>query len=363
MKINLGDIDKEQFYVNEHKIGDEVVFLVTPKEMGCEWSQENKIFRSSVWNSKGELISASFPKFVNYGEKPEVFPVPTSLNNTTIVEKVDGSTLIVSKYKGQFIKRTRGSMDATQMEKNGFEIELLMDKYPTITKGGTAFYNSYDDDWSFSLIFEWVSPINKIVLSYNEADIKLIGIIDHHDYSLWTQVALNGASKQLGVSRPKTYTFNTITDLITTVQSWVNLEGVCWYHSNGQSIHKIKSYQYLKCHAFKSNLSINNTMEMWFELNKPDYDGFMKLVTDKFDWECAKMVEENIKKILAAYDSVKVMIDQWKLFVTPLKSKSRKDAAEIILTVNQKYSSYLFKLLSNKELEDGDLKKIIVELI
>ena len=100
MKIDLNTIDRESFYVNEHVWNGERVYLVVPKEMGCVWTQENKIFRSSVWNYDGELISASFPKFVNWGEKPETFPTPSSLDNTTIVDKLDGSTLIVSKYKG-----------------------------------------------------------------------------------------------------------------------------------------------------------------------------------------------------------------------------------------------------------------------
>ena len=134
MKVDLQSIDLTQFYVNEHVLNGELVYLVIPRQIGCVWNKQNKIFRSSVWNSKGELISASFQKFVNFGENPEIFPVPISLKNCVVMEKLDGSTLIVSKYKGQYIIRTRGTIDAGRMEKNGFEIEIfnILDKFKTI---------------------------------------------------------------------------------------------------------------------------------------------------------------------------------------------------------------------------------------
>ena len=90
MKIDLAKINTEQFMVHQHIVDGEVLHLVQPQHISAKWTQENKIFRSSVWNNDGELVSASFPKFVNFGEAPEVFPLPSSLNKTTIVEKIDG---------------------------------------------------------------------------------------------------------------------------------------------------------------------------------------------------------------------------------------------------------------------------------
>ena len=111
MKINIESIDTDSFYVNQHILNGETMFLVIPKQMGCNWNKDNLHFRSSVWNFSGDLVSASFSKFFNFGEKPELSPLPNNLNGSTIVTKIDGSTIIVSKYKGNFIIRSRGTVD------------------------------------------------------------------------------------------------------------------------------------------------------------------------------------------------------------------------------------------------------------
>src|SRR4051812_44284515 len=94
MKIDLQAVDKTQFMMHEHIVNGEVLTLIQPVHIGATWNQDNKKFRSSVWNSEGKLVSAGFPKFTNWGEKPEQFPVPKSLTGCTVTEKLDGSLLI-----------------------------------------------------------------------------------------------------------------------------------------------------------------------------------------------------------------------------------------------------------------------------
>ena len=127
MKIDFKNYNLEEFNLNTGLIAGENCILVTPKVIGVKWTQENKIFRSSIWDVRGNLVSASFSKFTNWGESPEEFPVPNSLKNCTVVEKMDGSLLSVTKYKGQYILRTRGTFDAHAME-NGHELEIFKEK-------------------------------------------------------------------------------------------------------------------------------------------------------------------------------------------------------------------------------------------
>ena len=90
MKINLHEIDRESFYVNDHQLGNETVYLVTPKQQGCEWNVNNVIFRSSMWDGDGLPVSLSFKKFANWGEKPTIFPVPENLDKCNLINKEDG---------------------------------------------------------------------------------------------------------------------------------------------------------------------------------------------------------------------------------------------------------------------------------
>ncbi len=77
-----------------------------------------------------------------------------------MVEKLDGSLLIVSKYNGQYILRTRGTVDASIMA-NGHELEIF--KNTILSK-----LADNNDTWDYSVLFEWLSPINKIVLNYGD---------------------------------------------------------------------------------------------------------------------------------------------------------------------------------------------------
>jgi len=361
MKIDLNIINRESFYINEHIWNGETVYLVTPKELGCEWNQDNIIFRSSVWNSDGELISASFPKFVNWGEKPDVFPVPTSLNSATVVEKLDGSTLIISKYKGNIMIRTRGTIDASKLEKNGDEIEIFKSLVlPKILKAK----DTNQDTWSWSYIFEWTSPRNKIVLDYgNKPEFLLIGLVYHSQYILMLQDGLDSLARFLDVPRPQTYTFNAINELISNVQAWEGKEGVCVYSNGGQTIHKVKAFQYLKLHAFKSSATLNNTIELYFELGKPDYTEFVDKITEKFDYECCQLILPFIRTILTAHRHIRDIIANLNVFVEPLKNLPRKDAAAIIIEKQPEYKSYCFTILSGKLLDDNELKKLIYSVL
>jgi len=358
MVTDLTVIDETQFDVVPHLLCGETVYLVTPKRMGVNWNQSNKIFRSSVWNSSGELISASFFKFVNWGEKPEVFPVPHSLHGATIVEKLDGSLLIVSKYKGEFIIRTRGTVDATKLD-NGHEIELFKSKHSLVLN------HDMSETWDHSVLFEWTTPTNRIVIDYGtEPEWKLIGLIYHDDYSLAGQDTLDFVANKLNLRRPETFTFRSTEELISSVEQWKGKEGVCVYSKAGQEIHKVKGFEYLKLHYFKSNATFENTVDLFFEFGMPTYQEFQTKLVEHFDWECANMVLGFTSTICDGFKEVNKIVSSMKEYVEPLKTVSRKEAAQKILGsfANTNRGSYCFQLLDGKILDKDCLKKLLYQV-
>ena len=364
MKIDLSIINTESFHVNDVVVNGELMYLVIPKEMGCVWTQENKIFRSSVWSFDGELISAGFFKFVNLGENPEVFPVPTSLKNATVMAKVDGSALIISKYKGEFIIRTRGTVDASKMEKNGHEIEIF--KKEILSKLSE---HDTNDTWNYSLIFEWTSKLNKIVIDYGEVpQFFFIGAVNHEDYSLWTQKLLNEYAKLLSLVRPETYTFTTLTDLVENVNLWKGREGVVIYHKNDQEIHKCKAMDYLIKHRFKSNATLENTIELFFNFDMPSYQEFETKLVEMFDWECFTMIQNFLSIICDGWKEVKEIENGLKKFVESVKSlPTRKDQAlKIISSYGGEKNSragMVFTLLDGKPLDKNQRMKLLYQVL
>lgn len=366
MKIDLTAIDTSQFMVHPHIINGNTVYLVQPQHIGCKWTQQNKHFRSSLWDSDGNLISAGMPKFVNWGENPDNFPVPTSLKDTNIVEKLDGSLLIVTKWKGQFILRTRGTVDATKLD-NGYELEIF--KETILSKIiGSAHDLSCGDTWDFSLLFEWVSPIQRIILSYgDQPEWYLVGYVDHEDYQLLRQSAINELANDMGWKRPPSYTFPSIEDLMSNVEQWKGKEGVVVYSNHDQTLHKLKALEYLTKHRFKSEATLENTLDLYFSMGKPSYQEFEKKLIEAFDYECFEMVRGFISTICDAHKNVQQIVDGFDYFIenTLKPLPTRKDQAQRVLasygTTNR--ASFIFAKLDGRTLSDDQMKKLFWQVL
>lgn len=358
--------DYNEFDIKQENIAGDECILVTPKHIGATWDRNNIIFRSSIWRKSDFFpISLSFKKFVNFGEKEDVFPAPKSLKNSTVVVKEDGSTLILSKYKGEFIIRTRGTFDAAKMEKNGFEIQIFRDTIlkdylkinlnnPTVTSA----------TWDYSIIFEWTSPLNKIVIDYGDKPLwYLIGWINHSDYSLLSQSALDALAKSYNWLRPQTYHFNDLVELVEAVKAWKDKEGVCWYH--GQNITKVKSDLYLIKHAFKENASLEAVIDFFISYGKPSYSEFIAKLSEQFDYECISQVQGFISQTIDGYKEVLAIHNHMKEFVSNLNGLSRKEQAEKIIAAYgiTNRSGMVFAALDNKPLADKDAKKLLFQVL
>ena len=363
MKIDISSIDRTQFMVHEHSLNGEIVHLIQPQHIGTKWHQDNKHMRSVVVNYEGEVISAGFPKFTNWGENPDNFPVPNSLRNCTVMEKLDGSLLIVSKYNGQYILRTRGTVDASTMA-NGHELELFKDTILKTLESKIVTWST----WKFSILFEWVSPLNRIVLNYgDEPDWYLVGMICHDDYELYSQSDLDDVADQHNIKRPATYTFSNVNDLLQNVDQWKGKEGVCVYSKNDQSIHKVKSADYLIKHRFKSEATLENTLDLYFSYGKPLYQEFESKLTETFDYECFEMVRGYASQICDASKEVNKIVDGFKSFIdNQLKVLStRKEQAQKVISSysESNRSSMIFSLLDGKTLTADQHKKLFWQVL
>jgi hypothetical protein len=364
MEIDLSDIDRKNFTVNEHIVNRELVYLVQPVHVGVNWTQENKIFRSSVWDSDGNLVSGGFPKFTNWGENPINFPVPTSLKNTSIVEKIDGSLLIVSRWRGNYILRTRGTVDATKLD-NGYELETF--KRNILPKLDFE-CGQREDTWIVSFLFEWVSPTQRIILNYGDVpQWFLVGLVWHNNYALATQATLNDTAQRHELLRPSSYTFPTIEDLMVNVERWKGKEGVVIYSGDGQVLHKVKALEYLTKHRFKSEATLENTLNLYFSMGRPEYKEFEKKLIEAFDYECFEMIRGFISVIYDASKEVQKIVDGIDLFIknTLIHLPSRREQSLKILSSygNTNRSSFVFTRLDGKSLTNDQLIKLFWQVL
>jgi len=364
MKIDLSKIDTENFQVKEGMIGDEKMFLVQPKHMGCSYTKDALIFRSSMWNEQGELVSSGFKKFFNWGESADISPVPETLDNTNLILKIDGSLLVVSKYKGQWIHRTRGTFDAGSLP-NGFEVAKLEYKYPLVYP-----FKGENDTWDFSLLFEWVSDKNQIIIKYeNCPDFWLVGAINHKDYSLYSQQDLDIIAEKCCLKRPPRYHFENTLDMIKQVQEFKGKEGLVVYSNNDQVLHKVKGAEYLWLHHLKSELSsTEKILDVWLAWDRPDKQDFYDTVKTRFSFELAEYCKPNMEKICNIAMAVDTLIFEMTQFVNKEVKQflTRKEQAQVIIENCKEsfYRPFLFQKLDGKDIElDEPYKKMMLHIM
>jgi hypothetical protein len=348
----------EEFRITEHTIAGAPVVHVVPNFIGCKWDLSNLQFRSSVWDGE-KCISAGFKKFFNLGEKPDLYPpLPEDLKGVSCVEKIDGSCLIVSRYRDQVIARTRGTVDARRME-NGHEIDYLQKKYPM----------AFDVPFGYTYLYEWTTPTNRIVLDYgDEPQLFLVGAIENSTYRLETQEKLDELARILGVRRPRRYTFSSLQNMVETVAAFEEAEGVCAYYNDDQNIVKIKGVRYLTLHAFKSQCTLDNLLDIYMTLRSslnfvPSLDGFFEYIERNFDYECAVQARPLMYSIVASAGLLEAEICFLRDVIERFQGSPKKDFALYVLEHHKPVSAIAFHLWDKpgKPVADKILRKAIYE--
>jgi hypothetical protein len=360
MKIKFEEYDLTEFLIKDGVFCGNYSKLITPNHVGTKFTQKNKIFRSSIWSNIGLLLSAGLPKFVNFLENPENFPVPLTIDNCSFVEKIDGSLCCIDFVDNQISTRTRGTFSVETME-NKSDFDYCLSKYPKIIDWLKQ--NNY-----YTLLCEITTPNLRVVLDYGyEPDFWLVGAVDKNDYSLMTQYDLDKLGKELGLRRPESFSFNSIEELLSKVGNWTSKEGVCLYSKNSQEIHKIKANSYLKLHRFKENATLENTLELFMEYGCPSYKDFEIKLQTQFDFECWNMIRGFASNICDAWKEVQKIIGGFNDFVEkvlrPLQTR-RDQAAKVLASYgNSSRTSFVFKMLDSKQLSDEDLKKLFWQIL
>ena len=360
MKIDIQSLDLTSFKLKEGIINGKKVFLINPCDFDCKWTVDNLNLRSLIVDEEGNVISNSLPKFFNFSEKPDLYPPLEKYNDWVLESKIDGSLVACDYIFDGFNAKTRGTISYKSLT-NAADFDFVFDKYPNIINVCRA---NPDD----TFLFEITSPKNIIILRYtDEPDIKFLGFINKPTGLYYPAYSNEGIliKNIIGCESPEIYQIKgNITDISNEVKGWVGREGIVLKYNNNQNFVKLKADWYLRLHRLKSELSSQEKiMDVWFSQNKPSYDDFYNYILNTFDYELAEYCKENITKIIDAYDKVNDNISRMREVVTPLLSLSRKDSALIILESYKCHSSYLFKLLSGKELDDKDIKKLLLTFL
>jgi hypothetical protein len=344
--------------------GDEC-WLITPKDMGVKWTDENARFRSCVVRKHDNfVVSQGFKKFTNYGEQPTFEPWGDSWQ-IEARHKIDGSLLIVSRYKGEWVIRTRGTIDARQLP-NGGEIDLLIKKYKSFFENNDAIdsVSALEQSW----LFEWTTPSNIVVLrESNEYKLTLIGIVSNQKGDYYSQKYLDICGSEYEFDRPDKYEYDSLQECIADVSAWKGKEGVVLYSPDGQILKKIKATEYCELHKLATGIkTISHVLDVFMESPKfADRESFYKYIETLLDYEIAEKCKPFIDEITDAYAKFEKCLKKMREGVKIIRNyPNRKEQAEAIQKEFRGWkASIAFLLLDNREPDDKVIRKSLEKIL
>jgi len=278
--------------------------------------------------------------------------------NVLSTEKIDGSLLIRYIQNDTVKWRTRGSL-GIELD-NGYEIQEFCEKYPLL--------NDPNYCSRLSLFFEWVSPLNQIVIKYNEPDLILIGGSTYEMNIPWYEANisllninhLKTISKQLETRLTNNWTINNrhgLDKLMSVVEDkkTMNLEGYVLRIEGEQRLVRIKTPQYTLLHAMRSNLTTELLIGLWLEWDKPDFAQYKEKFINYYDYESFQYA---LPAVSSMFDGIKVaenILNHIEILVLEFKNGflPEKSRSEFALLAKQRYQdiklSTCFSLLDGKQ--------------
>jgi len=363
--IDISKINKSKFKFTE----DGNFVLIVPNKNMWDWEDDEKKFRSIIVDKRtNSIVSSAWPKFGNFGEfVMDTELLKKELQNGTIrfSHKEDGSLCIRDVIDGKINLRSRGTLyggvGTEEEDSFGDRFFSVAQKYPKIL----------DPTWQTdkSLLFEYLSPTNTIVIRHKEDDLVFLGFVNY-DLSIgrWEEIEEISKEGNLNLVRLHDLPRDPI-QLLEEIKNWKE-EGVVVRCCNDQVFVKVKSAYYLANHRMKYSLTYKVLLELLMSLNLYDLNKEEELVSFlkdcEYDWEIVESVKELYGKFSVAYSLAlnleKEAEEKCNEFLNQnIEWESeiikRKEFAKIACSHSSPLKQFMFNIYSGK-----DNRKLITRL-
>lgn len=225
-----------------------------------------------VDKKKGKRICYSFPKFFNLNQHETTKEANLPNEPFEVFEKVDGSLLVITPWRGELIVTTRGSFYSPQAT---FAKKLIDKKYPFLFKCLRE---------GECILAEVIYPENRIIVDYGDMeDIVVLAWAKPADDATDDFVELSydtviDACNQLGLKCAKKHKMDKLEDVVSHVSKldWQD-EGLVVRYWSGLRV-KVKSSEYLRIAKVKQHLS---PKYVWEAMRDSVYENYIKGLPDE----------------------------------------------------------------------------------
>ncbi len=277
----------------------------TPRVLSDDPDYASKIF------GKSKVVAYPFNRFYNYGDHSVEVAVDLNDVELRVEEKIDGTLIIVylDDVTKEWCVATRSVAEADVPISAGavthgdLTFRKLFDRAVKATTGVSFKQLSEMLDPNFTWMFELVSNVNKVVVSYDEG-IVLLGC-----RSIWTGKEQVDPSQYFGITvpsiadiipRPKVHSLSSIEDIVKFVneRKGTEAEGVVLRDSKFNRV-KIKNPEYVLASKSRDML-LSSRRNMIHYILAEKIDDVMPLL----DKETASAVEKARIDLMHIFDSM-----------------------------------------------------------
>jgi len=299
--------------------------------------------RALILDQNADIVSMSFKRFFNAHEQ---YASKIDWDSAIAEFKHDGSLIVIYEHKGRFYIQTRKTPTAngvihnstTNMTYEEAVINILKEKFNNPFKP----FRDTNEDERLCWVFEFVSPVNRIVTPYKNADLKLLTIFDKLSVSEIGREAVNEFAKRYNLSRTSAVSINSIDEVIEVFPSIDPLEeGFVVVDKNFNRI-KIKNPSYL---AIARTINAGNKIT-------PEH--FANIVLKGDANEIASYYPEYSDALFLMQSILEEMVDEVaSLWILNNDKESRKEFA--LAVKDHPLSGILFMMWTNKieRISDG----------
>lgn len=313
--------------------------MMTDKTFAIENSEDiggmiRRECRGIIFNNHGILISRPFHKFFNVGEREETFCNNIDLSIPHIVlEKVDGSMIRPVRMANGKI-RLGTKMGVTEVS---MQAEVWLASKP-------QYYMDWLDNkvsMNYTPIFEWISPENKIVVNYDEANLVLLAIRDNYTGAY---LPIDQFDSPFDTVNSKGMISGNVEDHIANTRMEEGREGDVICFENGHRV-KIKNEWYVRVHRAKDK--INQEWKIVDLIMNHQLDDLYP-VLDAEDFNRVKAFE---KKFSDAYiETIGYLKEAYNTAMFDYNSDRKSVALELVPTLRKGAGQFVFRQIDGYDL-------------
>lgn len=288
------------------------------------------------------VAAKPFNRFFNLGEAEEING-KFDWSDFDAYEKVDGSLAIVwyNYYDNRWEFNTSGSFGDGELVFGKSWSEYIKSCFTDVQLRGL--------NTSLTYIFEFVSPYNKVIRTYTNADVILLGITNNHSQYEYVPEVVDHTARLWKFKRPERFEFKSVEDVQAFIKQKETedqtYEGLVLQDCNGLRI-KVKSATYLALHHMKGNNNLFLTKNLVPFILAGETDEVIAYFPE---------AKERINEIQNAIDD---LYNHLYVSFTIVKDiEDQKEFALKLQSLNESFTNVLFKMKRNGDMNEDKLKE------